>query len=55
MVHPHLVPPYRLDHESALFPAWKDRVYSHYDDPLVLSWRLSERDSEVVKPRFKDF
>ena len=33
MVHPHLVVADRFNHQSALFAAWNDRVYSHYDIP----------------------
>jgi hypothetical protein len=31
---PSLCPPYRLDHQSALFTPRNDRVYSHYEFPL---------------------
>jgi hypothetical protein len=35
MVYPHLVVADRFNHQSALFAAWNDRVYSHYDIPRV--------------------
>ena len=37
MIHPHLVVTYRLDHQSTLFTPRNDRVYSHYEFPLLFA------------------
>jgi hypothetical protein len=49
MIHPHLVAPYRLDHESALFTVRNDRVYSHYDSDGSLA-AMSRCNETAVTP-----
>ena len=43
MIYPHFIVTDCLDHQSALFTPRNDRVYSHYEFPLVGSGELAPR------------